>query len=335
MSASGHIPRERPAKLAAAPPAVSAQGSSPGGDGSPAARLRAMLDAPQLAFLMEAHDGLSARIAEVEGFEAIWASGFSISTALGVRDSDEASWTQLLAVVECMTEATSVPVVVDGDTGHGDFNTARRFVRRAERVGAAAVCFEDKQFPKMNSFVGDDHALADVGEFCGKLAACKEVQVDPAFCLIARTEALIAGCGVAEALRRAEAYRRAGADAVFVHSRRPDADEIKAFMRAWEGRLPVVIAPTTYAPSTPTDEFRRAGISAVIWANHNMRAALAAMRHVSRAIRVKESVVDLGLDLASLTEVFALMRYEELEDAEERFAHGDLRPSGEVADAGR
>jgi len=307
--------------------------AAPRGADSPATRLRAMLHAPELAFLMEAHDGLSARIAEVEGFEAIWASGFSISTALGVRDSDEASWTQLLAVVECMTEVASVPVVVDGDTGHGDFNTARRFVRRAERLGAAAVCYEDKQFPKMNSFVGDSHALADADEFCGKLRACKEAQVDPGFCLIARTEALIAGRGVADALRRAEAYRQAGADAVFVHSRKSDAGEIKAFMRAWEDRLPVVIAPTTYAPSTPTDDFRRAGISAVIWANHSMRASLAAMRHVCRAIRAKESVVDLGLELASLADVFALMRYEELEASEQRFSGAALL--AEVADARR
>lgn len=295
-------------------------------------RLLEMLESSELAFLMEAHDGMSARIAEAEGFEAIWASGFSISSALGVRDSNEASWTQLLAVVEAMSEVTSVPIVVDGDTGHGDFNTARRFTRRAERIGAAAVCFEDKQFPKMNSFVGDDHALADIGEFAGKLAACKDAQTDPGFCVIARTEALIAGHGVGEALRRAEAYRQAGADAIFVHSRRRDADEIKAFMKAWENRLPVVIAPTTYAATTPTDEFREAGISAVIWANHSMRAALAAVRRVCRTIRARESVTGLDLELATLKEVFALMRYDDLEAAEQRFG---ANPSTEVANAKR
>jgi phosphoenolpyruvate phosphomutase len=299
---------------------------------TPAARFRELLYGPELAFVMEAHDGMSARIAESEGFEALWASGFSISSSLGVRDSNEASWTQLLDVVQVMTENTNVPVVVDGDTGHGDFNTARRFVRRAERAGAAAVCLEDKQFPKMNSFVGDDHALADVGEFCGKLQACKEAQDDAAFTLIARTEAMIAGHGVEEALRRAEAYRLAGADAVFVHSRRRDAGEIMAFTQAWEGRLPVVIAPTTYAAATPTDDFRRGGISAVIWANHAMRAALAAIRRVCRAIRATEGVVDLGLELASLSEVFALMQYEDLEADEQRFGgHG----GGEVARASR
>src|ERR671928_369974 len=118
------------------------------------ARFRALLEGPELVFLMEAHDGLSARIAEAEGFEAIWASGFSVSTALGLRDNEEASWSQLLFVVECMIDAVSIPIVVDGDTGHGNFNTARRFLRKAERLGAAGGGFSGKGFPPLNSLLG-------------------------------------------------------------------------------------------------------------------------------------------------------------------------------------
>jgi phosphoenolpyruvate phosphomutase len=284
----------------------------------PTARLRAMLRAPELAFLMGAHDGLSARIAEVEGFEAIWASGFSVSTALGLRDSDEASWSQLLSVVECMTEATSIPIVLDGDTGYGNFNTARRFVRKAERLGVAGVCFEDKLFPKMNSFVGDRHGLADVNEFSGKLRACKEEQQDPDFCLIARVESLIAGHGMEEALERAHAYSAAGADAIFIHSRRRDGEEIEEFARRWGTELPLVISPTTYV-GTPTEAFERSGISAVIWANQNMRAAVAAMRRVCHKIHSTRSVKDTEDGLAPLAEVFELMRYDELEQESRRY----------------
>jgi phosphoenolpyruvate phosphomutase len=283
-------------------------------------RLRAMLESPELAFLMEAHDGLSARIAEVEGFEAIWASGFSVSTALGVRDSDEASWSQLLGVVDCMTDTVSIPIVVDGDTGYGNFNTARRFAHKAERVGAAGVCIEDKLFPKMNSFVGDAHQLADMDEFAGKIEACKDSVENPDFCVIARTEALIAGHGIDEALERGDAYRAAGADALFIHSRKAVADEIEQFAKEWRRRLPLVISPTTYA-QTPTDAFRRFGISAVIWANHSMRAAVAAMRRVCREIHSHQSVSGTEQELASLAEVFDLMRYDELEKAERRFLH--------------
>ncbi len=296
---------------------------------APAGRLRTMLESEELGFLMEAHDGLSARIAEVEGFEAIWASGFSMSTALGVRDSDEASWSQLLSVVECMRGAAEIPILVDGDTGYGNFNTARRFALKAERIGVGGVCFEDKLYPKMNSFVGYDHCLADVKTFCGTLNACKEGQDDPDFCVIARTEALIAGLGLREALCRAEAYRNAGADAIFIHSRKRSAEEVQSFAREWGGRLPLVVAPTTYASTTSTETLRRSEISAVIWANQSMRAAVAAMRRVCRTIRSTESVIHADIELASLDEVFQLMEYDELEEAARRFAAAErVGPQG-------
>nr|AGZ94026.1 PEP mutase [Streptomyces sp. MMG1612] len=283
----------------------------------PRARLRALIDSPRLSFLMEAHDGLSARIAEAEGFEGIWASGLSMATALGLRDSDEATWSQLLDVVEYMTEAVSVPVLVDGDTGYGNFNTARRFARAAERIGAAGICLEDKVFPKMNSFVGDRHQLADLHEFTARLYACREAVSDADFTIVARTEALIAGQGMPEALKRAEAYREAGADAIFIHSRRADADEIARFAAEWGGRLPLVISPTTYA-TTPTEDFRAIGVSTVLWANHSMRAAVGAMRTVCRRIRAEESVHGVDAGIAAVSEVFDLLDYAELEDTERR-----------------
>src|SRR5690606_16235553 len=107
-------------------------------------QFRAMLASPELEFLMEAHNGLSARIVEETGFKGIWASGLSISASLGVRDNNEASWTQVLEVVEFMSDATSVPILLDGDTGFGNFNNLRRLVKKLEQRGVAAVCIEDK-----------------------------------------------------------------------------------------------------------------------------------------------------------------------------------------------
>src|SRR5512140_3491143 len=115
--------------------------------------LRNMLMSSELEFLMEAHNGLSAKIAEEAGFKGIWGSGLSISAALGVRDNNEASWTQVLEVVEFMADATSVPILLDGDTGYGNFNSARRLVTKLEQRGIAGVCMEDKIFPKTNSFL--------------------------------------------------------------------------------------------------------------------------------------------------------------------------------------
>src|SRR6201990_2616313 len=204
--------------------------SSATGKISKTQQFRRLLQSERLEFLMEAHNALSARIVEEAGFRGIWASGLSISATLGLRDNNEASWTQVLEVVEFMSDATHIPILLDGDTGYGNFNNMRRLVKKLEQRGIAGVCIEDKQFPKTNSFLnGERQTLADVAEFAGKIAAGKDTQPDPNFSIVARVEALIAGWGMEEALKRAEAYRRAGADAILIHSKLSKADEILAF----------------------------------------------------------------------------------------------------------
>jgi phosphoenolpyruvate phosphomutase len=287
-----------------------------------------MLESPQLEFLMEAHNGLSARIAEEAGFRGLWASGLSISASLGVRDNNEASWTQVLEVVEFMSDATSVPILLDGDTGFGNFNNVRRLVRKLEQRGVAALCIEDKQFPKSNSFIhGERQPLAEIDEFRGKLKAVKDAQTDPAFCVVARLEAFIAGWGLDEMLRRAEAYHAAGADALLIHSKESGPDQILRFAREWENRCPLVIVPTMYY-STPADIFRQAGIRLVIWANHNVRAAISAMQRVSRMIFQEQSLSNVEDLIAPVREVFRLQNADELIAAESRYlprSHGAAR----------
>src|SRR5262250_729387 len=136
--------------------------SSATGEISKTQQFKRLLQSGRLEFLMEAHNGLSARIVEESGFKGIWASGLSVSAALGVRDNNEASWTQVLEVLEFMSDATSVPILLDGDTGYGNFNSMRRLVRKLEQRGVAGVCIEDKIFPKTNSFIrGTAQPLAD------------------------------------------------------------------------------------------------------------------------------------------------------------------------------
>jgi phosphoenolpyruvate phosphomutase len=282
------------------------------------ARLRAELRSPELSFLMEAHNGLSAKIVEEAGFSGVWASGLSISAALGVRDNNEASWTQVLDVLEFMADATRLPILMDGDTGYGNFNNVRRLVRKLCQRGVAGVCIEDKLFPKTNSFIGEAQPLADIDEFCGRIKAGKDSQPDDDFSLVARIEALISGHGLDEALRRADAYQSAGADAILIHSKRSTAAEILAFAERWDNRCPVVIVPTMYY-ATPTDEYRRVRISTVIWANHNLRAAMSAMRQTCRRIREDESLVEVEGRVASVADIFRLMGNHELEEAEKRY----------------
>jgi phosphoenolpyruvate phosphomutase len=283
-----------------------------------AARLRALLESPRLEFLMEAHDGLSAKIVERAGFAGIWASGLSMSAALGVRDNNEASWTQVLEVLEFMADATSIPILVDGDTGWGNFNNLRRAVHKLCQRGIAGICIEDKLFPKTNSFIGDGQPLADIDEFCGKIKAGKDSQTDPDFQIVARIEALIAGWGMDEALKRAEAYRAAGADAVLIHSRRSTADEVMAFKARWGDRAPVVIVPTMYH-ATPTQVFRDAGFSVAIWANHTLRAAITGMQEICHQIRRDESLANVEDKIVTVRDVFALTGDDELAEAEARY----------------
>jgi len=283
-----------------------------------AARLRQLLDASELHFLMEAHDALSAAVVEHSGFEGLWASGLSIASSMGFRDANEASWTQVVEVVERMADATSIPILVDGDSGFGNFNNARLAALKLQQRGAAGICLEDKGFPKMNSFVGDRHPLADIVEFSGRLRAVRDTVPSSDFVLVARTEALIAGHGQDEALERAHAYEEAGADAILIHSRKSTADEILEFALAWGNRLPVIIVPTKYY-RTPVDVYREAGISIAIWANHAMRASVVAMREVCRRIRSEQGIAGVENQVATLDEVFGLMRYAELARAEERY----------------
>lgn len=282
-------------------------------------QLRNLLNSSELEFLMEAHNGMSAKIAQEAGFKGIWGSGLSISAAFGVRDNNEASWTQVLETVEFMSDATTIPILLDGDTGYGNFNNMRRLVTKLEQRGVAGVCIEDKSFPKTNSFLRTEaQPLADIEEFSGKIKAGQDTKLDDDFNIIARVEALIAGWGLGEAVKRAEAYRLAGANGILMHSKISKADEILAFMKEWGERrntCPVVIVPTKYY-STPTNVFREANISVCIWANHQMRAAISAMQKTTETIFREQSLINIEDKVVSVKEIFRLQNDSELEEAE-------------------
>ena len=294
------------------------------------AKLRQMLHSAELEFLMEAHNGLSARIVREAGFKGIWASGLTISAQFGVRDNNEASWTQVVDMLEFMADASDLPILLDGDTGYGNFNNMRRLVRKLEQRGIAGVCIEDKQFPKTNSFLnGERQPLADIEEFVGKIAAGKDTQQDADFSIVARVEALIAGWGMDEALRRAEAYRLAGADAILIHSKLSKPDEIVTFAKEWARRAPLVIVPTRYY-STPTEVFRQAGISTVIWANHLVRAAASAMQSVAKEIFGSQTLVNVEDRIVSVNEIFRLQDADEYSAAERIYLSNSGAPRAAV-----
>jgi phosphoenolpyruvate phosphomutase len=282
-------------------------------------QFRRILESDELEFLLEAHNGITAAIGEEAGFKGLWAGGLCMSAQFGVRDSNEASWTQVLEMLEFMADATSIPILLDGDTGYGNFNNVRRLVHKLEQRGIAAVCIEDKLYPKTNSFIdGNKQELAEIDEFCSRIKAGKDAQMDDEFAIITRVEAFIAGWGLGEALRRAEAYHEAGSDGILIHSALSTPTEILAFKREWGDRSPVVIVPTKYY-ATPTDVLRDAGFSIAIWANHMLRAALTAMQACARTLAAEQNLLSIEDSIAPVKEIFRLQGASELQDAEERY----------------
>lgn len=282
-------------------------------------QLKQMLQSDRLEMIMEAHNGLSAKIVEEAGFKGIWGSGLTISASMGVRDNNEASWTQVLEVVELMSDASTIPILLDADTGYGNFNNVRRLVRKLEQRNVGGMCIEDKLFPKTNSFINSEQQpLADIDEFAGKIKAAKDTQQDPDFCVVARVESFIAGWDLGEALRRAEAYSLAGADAILMHSKLTNASQILEFMREWKNTCPVVIVPTTYH-ATPTSVFEEAGVSLVIWANHLLRASIKAMQQTAAQIYQERCISPIEEQVVSVKEIFRLQNAAELKDAEKQY----------------
>lgn len=281
---------------------------------------------------MEAHNGMSAKIVQETGFAGIWGSGLAISAAYGVRDNNEASWTQVLDTVEFMSDATSIPILLDADTGFGNFNNVRRLVKKLEQIEVGGMCIEDKLFPKTNSFInGEQQPLADPTEFAGKIKAAKDTQRDPDFCVVARVEALIAGWGMNEALERATMYHEAGADAILIHSKIATAEQVLNFQSEWQNRCPVVIVPTMYH-ATPTSEFRDAGFSVAIWANHLMRTAITSIQQAAAKIYAEESIAGIEQQIVPVKEIFRLQNAAELQEAEKKYFPSDETT---VADSAR
>lgn len=241
-----------------------------------ARKLRRNLAGPEIVRLIGAHDALGAKMAERAGFDGVWASGFEIATSYAVPDASIVTLTEHLAAARAMSQAAGLPVVADCDTGYGEALQFSWAVRQFEAAGVAGVCIEDKLFPKINSFAQGSQELLPVDAFIAKLQAGQAARRDPDFVIIARVEALIAGCGLAETLQRARAYADAGADAVLVHSKAADVSEIAAVTHLWDRPVPLVAVPTTYYRVT-AQELAALGIKVVIYANHGLRAALRAM----------------------------------------------------------
>ncbi|MEW6245497.1 MAG: isocitrate lyase/phosphoenolpyruvate mutase family protein [Nitrospirota bacterium] len=285
-----------------------------------ATKLRRLLQRPGIIKAVGAHDALSAKLIEQAGFDAIWASGFAISASLKcLPDASFITSTEQLEVERHIAEAVTIPIIADCDTGYGNALNVMRTVTDRERAGVAAICIEDNVYPKRCSFyAGVRRELVPIEEHCGKIKAAKAAQTVPDFAVIARTEALIAGWGREEALKRAEAYAEAGADAVLIHSKSPTFDELKAVAKAWSGRVPLVVVPTIFDQVTAA-ELEDAGFKIVIYANQLVRAGIKAMRDTLDIIKRDTRPGSVNDRIVKLKEVYDIVGVPQMEEDERRF----------------
>jgi|TARA_B100001750_G_C15506680_1_gene600832 phosphoenolpyruvate phosphomutase len=263
-----------------------------------------------------AFDVMSAKLAEMNGFDAIWASGFGISSARALPDAGIITMTELLDAVRFMAEACNIPVIADCDTGYGGPNNVAHLVKKFENAGIGGICIEDKTFPKENSLFKDGkQVMISTKDFVAKLVAAKNAKKSDDFVIIGRVEALIADLGVEEALNRATAYEKAGADIIFVHSRKESPDEIFEFLKRWKGKIPIMIIPTAF-PTVTLDELKSHGVKMVVYAHQTTLAAFAAVSDIAKQLSKANSLSEIKAKMASMEELFELQGMQKIRDHE-------------------
>jgi phosphoenolpyruvate phosphomutase len=285
-----------------------------------ARKLRELMARPGPIVIIGAHNGLSGKIGEEAGFEGLWASGFEISASYAVPDANILTMAENLSVAQMMNNSTTIPVIADCDNGYGNAINVIRCVEEYERAGIAAICMEDNVFPKRCSFyAGVKRELSPVEEHAGKIRAAKATQRDPDFMVIARTEALIAGWGMEEALMRGRAYADAGADMVLIHSKSKDPDEVISFAKQWDRpNTPLVCVPTIYKGTT-VDQLHAAGFKLIIFANHAIRSSIKAMTETLTTLKREMYTGSVEDKVVPLERVYQLVGVDKMKTEETSF----------------
>jgi 2-methylisocitrate lyase-like PEP mutase family enzyme len=245
--------------------------------------MRALLSRDEPLILPGAPDALTARVIEALGFDAVYITGAGVTNArLGVPDLGLITLTEIADTVEAVREATAIPIVVDADTGFGGPLNVRRTVQTLERRGANAIQLEDQVFPKRcGHFAGK--AVIPAAAMLGKLHAALDARSDDSLLIVARTDARQV-LGLEAALERAEAYREAGADVIFVEAPQ-SRDELAEIGRRLDGPLLVNVVEGGDTPQLPAAELGALGFSIVLYANAALRGAVRGMQAVLEHLR--------------------------------------------------
>ena len=297
---------------------------------SQAENLVNLLEKKEIVKVCGAYDAMSAKLVELNGFDAIWAGSFAISAIHNVPDASILTMTEFFNAASNMAQTCQIPVIADCDTGYGDANNVRHMVKKYENAGIAGICMEDKTFPKSNSLLKDgDNQLLSEKDFVAKILAANEAKQNKSFVIIARIEALISGIGMEEALKRAYAYEKAGADLILIHSKKISPDEIFEFSKSWNGSVPLVAIPTTYY-SVKIDELIDHKIKMVIYANQTLRAVHLSLSRLLQKMRDANSMNEIQDQMSSMEDIFQLQEMYDMK-SQEKTIEGKLRELGYIS----
>lgn len=282
-------------------------------------RLRQLISMTPVVKAMEAHSGLTGLIVEktvvehegkLDQFDAMWISSLCDSTAKGKPDIELVDMTSRFRTIDDITEVTTKPIIFDGDTG-GLTEHFVYTVRSLEKMGVSAVIIEDKKGLKKNSLFGTEvkQTQATIEEFSEKIAAGKKAQLTDDFMIIARIESLILEQGMEDALARAKAFVKAGADGIMIHSRKKDPSEILEFcdkFREMDATTPIVVVPSSFNSITE-EELAQHGVNIVIYANQLTRSAFPAMKQTAEDILRYHRAKEVDDRLMSIKEIITLI----------------------------
>lgn len=296
-------------------------------DQSNSENLRKKLSSAPILKVGGAFDAMSAKLVEIHGFDAVWAGSFAISATHALPDASILTMTEFLHASTNMAESCKIPIIADCDTGFGGPSNVGHMVKKYEKAGIAAVSIEDKVFPKQNSLLEEGtQELLSEKDFVAKIIAGKDAKTSDDFMIIARVEALIAGMGVDEAIKRAEAYEKAGADAILIHSKQKSPEEIFEFSNKWNGEIPLISIPTSY-PNVTLDELISHNFKMVIYANHTLRSAYSSMSNILKSLSSANSLSEIKEEIATMEDIFKLQEMYEIKEQEKEIER-DLKKLG-------
>ena len=282
-------------------------------------KLKRLVDAKEIVRILESHNSLTGIIIEklkviknknYLEFDGMWSSSLTDSISRGKPDNQSVDYSSRILGLNEILDVTTKPVIFDADNG-GRIEHLTYLVKTLERCGVSAIVLEDKVGLKKNSLFKNQSGVKQdsIKNFCKKIKKAKNSKINDDFFIIARIESFILGKGLNDALRRAEAYSKAGADAILIHSKEKTPKEIFKFSKIFgksKFKKPLVAVPSTYSKTYEKDLIKN-NFKIVIYANHLMRSAYPAMLNSAKKILYNQRTHEIEKKISSVKEIISLI----------------------------